>query len=133
MRERIQNLSLFRKLMLILFAAMLLIFTVIYLIMTVRNGSAGQNALLPPEEAPALAAKGSWLGWVCGTIMCVSAAVKILFGGDLFRWRVHLETRDTDEAEPSNLAVALRSAAWVLAAVVALIAYVMGLLAIPPV
>ena len=260
MRERIQNLSLFRKLMMILLAVMLLVFTVLYLISTAKKGFPYQNALLIPEEVsggtrysgavqgeevsffvsadgtvefrygdkaygpyvlkedpsavpenlkrnisikgielysreklvfrggmwkisdsqielynekgepdigisvmtpngtvtpqngtvsdgrepsaatiislmegPALTTKGSWLGWLSGTLLSVSTMFHIFFADDLFRWRLHLWARNTEGAEPSDWVVTMRAVGWVMITLVAVIAYVMGLRTIPPV
>ena len=84
-------------------------------------------------EGPVLSTQGSWMGWLAGTLLCVSTAFHVFFADDLFRWRLHLQARNAEGAEPSDWVVVVRAVGWVVMTVVAVIAYVMGLKTIPPV
>lgn len=84
-------------------------------------------------EGPVLSTQGSWMGWLAGTLLCVSTAFHVFFADDLFRWKMSWTARNAEGAEPSDWVVTMRAVGWVVMTVVAVIAYVMGLKTIPPV
>ena len=84
-------------------------------------------------EGPVLSTQGSWMGWLAGTLLCVSTAFHVFFADDLFRWKMSWTARNAEGAEPSDWVVIVRAVSWAAVSVLAVIAYVMGLKTIPPV
>ena len=84
-------------------------------------------------EGPVLSTQGSWMGWLAGTLLCVSTAFHVFFADDLFRWKMSWTARNAEGAEPSDWVIIVRAVSWAAVSLVAVIAYVMGLKTIPPV
>ena len=85
------------------------------------------GTILRLVNGPQLTSKGNWIGWICGVLISVVAAVSMLFADELFRWSLMFRVRDVDSAEPSDWQIAERYVGWTVGAVGALVLYFMGL------
>ena len=50
------------------------------------------STILDLMDGPALTHKGAWLGWFGGVLICVIAALAMLFADELFRWNASSPT-----------------------------------------
>ena len=78
-------------------------------------------------DGPELTRKGNWAGWLSGVILCLAAAVSVLFADELFRWQLSFRIRDAETAEPSDLELAGRYIAWTALPLLALTLFLVGL------
>lgn len=84
--------------------------------------------ILELMDGPALTRKGEWAAWLCGTLICITTAVSILYADELFRRHISFRVRDPESAEPSEWEIAGRYFSWTVLPVVGLAAFVVGLL-----
>ncbi len=89
----------------------------------------GAHTLLELLSGPRLTHKGSWWGYFAGVIICLITAASILYVDELFRWNLSFSIRHPERAEPSDWEIAGRYISWTALAVMALIAFIFGLLA----
>ena len=71
--------------------------------------------------------KGTWLGWFGGVLICVIAALTMLFADELFRWNASFLVRNAEEAEPSDWEIAGRYITWTVLPVMAAVIFILGL------
>ncbi len=83
--------------------------------------------ILDLMAGPELTHKGQWSAWFCGVLICIAAAISILFADELFRWSLSFQIRNADEAEPSDWEIAGRYFLWTVMPIVAMILFVEGL------
>ena len=86
------------------------------------------STILDLTDGPALTHKGTWLGWTGGVLICVIAALAMLFADELFRWNVSFLVRNAEEAEPSDWEIAGRYITWTALPVMAAVIFILGLL-----
>ena len=84
--------------------------------------------ILHADGRPALTHKGTWLGWFGGVLICVIAALAMLFADELFRWNASFLVRNAEEAEPSDWEIAGRYITWTALPVMAAVIFILGLL-----
>ena len=71
--------------------------------------------------------KGNWLCLLGGLLLCVVAALSIVFADELFRWHLSFRIQDADQTEPSDWEMTRRRMAWTATAIVILVLFIMGL------
>ena len=54
------------------------------------------STILDLMDGPALTHKGAWLGWFGGVLICVIAALAMLFADELFRWNASFLVRNSE-------------------------------------
>lgn len=86
------------------------------------------STILDLTDGPALTHKGTWLGWFGGVLICVIAALAMLFADELFRWNASFLVRNAEEAEPSDWEIAGRYITWTALPVMAAVIFILGLL-----
>lgn len=86
------------------------------------------STILDLMDDPALTHKGTWLGWFGGVLICVIAALAMLFADELFRWNASFLVRNAEEAEPSDWEIAGRYITWTALPVMAAVIFILGLL-----
>lgn len=86
------------------------------------------STILDLMDGPALTHKGTWLGWFGGVLICVIAALAMLFADELFRWNASFLVRNAEEAEPSDWEIAGRYITWTALPVMAAVIFILGLL-----
>ena len=86
------------------------------------------STILDLTDGPALTHKGTWLGWFGGVLICVIAALAMLFADELFRWNASSHVRNAEEAEPSDWEIAGRYITWTALPVMAAVIFILGLL-----
>ena len=86
------------------------------------------STILDLMDGPTLTHKGTWLGWFGGVLICVIAALAMLFADELFRWNVSFLVRNAEEAEPSDWEIAGRYITWTALPVMAAVIFILGLL-----
>ena len=85
------------------------------------------STILDLTDGPALTHKGTWLGWFGGVLICVIAALAMLFADELFRWNASFLVRNAEEAEPSDWEIAGRYITWTVLPVMAAVIFILGL------
>lgn len=85
------------------------------------------STILDLTDGPALTHKGTWLGWFGGVLICVIAALTMLFADELFRWNASFLVRNAEEAEPSDWEIAGRYITWTALPVMAAVIFILGL------
>lgn len=85
------------------------------------------STILDLTDGPALTHKGTWLGWFGGVLICVIAALAMLFADELFRWNASFLVRNAEEAEPSDWEIAGRYITWTALPVMAAVIFILGL------
>lgn len=85
------------------------------------------STILDLTDGPALTHKGTWLGWFGGVLICVIAALTMLFADELFRWNASFLVRNAEEAEPSDWEIAGRYITWTVLPVMAAVIFILGL------
>ena len=85
------------------------------------------STILDLTDGPALTHKGTWLGWFGGVLICVIAALAMLFADELFRWNASFLVRNAEEAEPSDWEIAGRYITWTVLPIGALVLCILGL------
>lgn len=85
------------------------------------------STILDLTGGPALTHKGTWLGWFGGVLICVIAALTMLFADELFRWNASFLVRNAEEAEPSDWEIAGRYITWTVLPVMAAVIFILGL------
>ncbi len=65
-------------------------------------------------EGPELTHKGSWGGYFLGLLLCIVAAVSVLFADELFRFSMHFHVENAEDAEPSGWELGRRYITWIL-------------------
>lgn len=85
------------------------------------------STILDLMDGPALTHKGRWLGWFGGVLICVIAALAMLFADELFRWNASFLVRNAEEAEPSDWEIAGRYITWTALPVMAAVIFILGL------
>lgn len=85
------------------------------------------STILDLMDGPALTHKGAWLGWFGGVLICVIAALTMLFADELFRWNASFLVRNAEEAEPSDWEIAGRYITWTALPVMAAVIFILGL------
>ena len=85
------------------------------------------STILDLMDGPALTHKGAWLGWFGGVLICVIAALTMLFADELFRWNASFLVRNAEEAEPSDWEIAGRYITWTALPVTAAVIFILGL------
>ena len=85
------------------------------------------STILDLMDGPALTHKGTWLGWFGGVLICVIAALTMLFADELFRWNASFLVRNAEEAEPSDWEIAGRYITWTALPVMAAVFFILGL------
>lgn len=85
------------------------------------------STILDLTDGPALTHKGTWLGWFGGVLICVIAALAMLFAEELFRWNASFLVRNAEEAEPSDWEIAGRYITWTALPVMAAVIFILGL------
>ena len=85
------------------------------------------STILDLTDGPALTHKGTWLGWFGGVLICVIAALTMLFADELFRWNASFLVRNAEEAEPSDWEIAGRYITWTVLQVMAAVIFILGL------
>jgi len=85
------------------------------------------STILDLTDGPALTHKGTWLGWFDGVLICVIAALTMLFADELFRWNASFLVRNAEEAEPSDWEIAGRYITWTALPVMAAVIFILGL------
>lgn len=85
------------------------------------------STILDLMDGPALTHKGTWLGWFGGVLICVIAALAMLFADELFRWNASFLVRNAEEAEPSDWEIAGRYITWTALPVMAAVIFILGL------
>ena len=86
------------------------------------------STILDLTDGPALTHKGTWLGWFGGVLICVIAALTMLFADELFRWNASFLIRNAEDAEPSDWEIAGRYITWTALPVMAAVIFILGLL-----
>lgn len=71
--------------------------------------------------------KGNWLAWFGAMLICVINAALIFFADELFRLNMSLHIRNSGDVEPTNFELAGRETTWVILALLALAAFILGL------
>lgn len=85
------------------------------------------STILDLMDGPALTHKGTWLGWFGGVVICIIAALTMLFADELFRWNASFLVRNADEAEPSDWEIAGRYIMWTALPIIAAVSFILGL------
>ena len=85
------------------------------------------STILDLTDGPALTHKGTWLGWFGGVLICVIAALTMLFADELFRWNASFLVRNAEKAEPSDWEIAGRYITWTVLPVMAAVIFILGL------
>ncbi len=85
------------------------------------------SELLELMEGPRLRHRGSWAGWLCGTLLSVVNGATILFADELFRWQLRFRIQNPERAEPSEWEYFSRCLSWTLIALLSLFIYAAGL------
>ena len=85
------------------------------------------STILDLTDGPALTHKGTWLGWFGGVLICVIAALTMLFADELFRWNASFLIRNAEDAEPSDWEIAGRYITWTALPVMAAVIFILGL------
>lgn len=85
------------------------------------------STILDLMDGPALTHKGAWLGWFGGVLICIIAALTMLFADELFRWNASFLVRNAEEAEPSDWEIAGRYITWTALPVMAAVIFILGL------
>lgn len=83
--------------------------------------------ILDLTDGPALTHKGTWLGWFGGVLICIIAALTMLFADELFHWNASFLVRNAEEAEPSDWQIAGRYITWTALPVMAAVIFILGL------
>ncbi len=83
--------------------------------------------ILELMDEPELSHKGNWIGWFGGVVICIVAAILILFADELFRWNLLFRIHNADQAEPSDWEIASRYISWTVLPIVAIILFWAGL------
>lgn len=76
---------------------------------------------------PHLTHKGEAFGWFGAVFLCVLNAISILFADELFRWDLSFRIRNTENAEPSEMAIAGRYMSWTVITILAMVLFIVGL------
>lgn len=85
------------------------------------------STILDLMDGPALTHKGAWLGWFGGVLICIIAALTMLFADELFRWNASFLVRNAEKAEPSDWEIAGRYITWTALPVMAAVIFILGL------
>ena len=85
------------------------------------------STILDLTDGPALTHKGTWLGWFGGVLICVIAALAMLFADELFHWNASFLVRNAEKAEPSDWEIAGRYITWTVLPVMAAVIFILGL------
>ncbi len=85
------------------------------------------STILDLMDGPATTHKGAWIGWFGGVLICVIAALTMLFADELFRWNASFLVRNAEEAEPSDWEIAGRYITWTVLPVMAAVIFILGL------
>ncbi len=83
--------------------------------------------LLILADGPELTYKGDWIAWFSGTLICLLAAVSILFADELFRFGLRFYIQDAEAAEPSDWVIAGRYFLWTMLCIMAFVIFIIGL------
>ena len=70
------------------------------------------STILDLTDGPALTHKGTWLGWVGGVLICVIAALAMLFADELFRWNASFLVRNPTGRSPGGISRGRRCRSW---------------------
>ena len=92
-----------------------------------QSSEPSHSDILDLMAGPELTHKGTWLGWVLGTFICLATALTVLFADEIFRFKMSFRVHNVDEIEPSDWEIMSRYISWTIAPIVALILYVLGL------
>ncbi len=76
---------------------------------------------------PALTHKGHWGAWLGGILICLVAAVHIVFADELFRLYLSFRIYNAEQAEPSDLEMASRYITWTVLPILAIVLFILGL------
>ena len=76
---------------------------------------------------PELTHPGSWWGWVLGVVICVATALTMLYADELFRFQLSFRILQAGDAEPTDLELFGRYAAWTVLPIAALVIFALGL------
>lgn len=85
-------------------------------------------AILDLMAGPELTHRGTWLGWITGTFLCLLTAPTILFADELFRFRMSFRVENADNIEPADWEIIGRYISWTVAPIAALVTYIIGLM-----
>lgn len=94
---------------------------------TYEDGLSITRAISLLLEGPSVRSRVDGEGYFLGSLMVAIGAVGILFADELFRWGLRWRIRDPERAEPSEWELFSRGLSWVVATILALIGYMMGL------
>ena len=78
-------------------------------------------------NGPELTHRGEGIAWFGAVLVCIFNVISILYADELFRWNLAFQIRNVDKAEPSDWEIAGRYIGWTFLAIMALIAFIMGL------
>ena len=78
-------------------------------------------------NGPELTHRGEGIAWFGAVLVCMFNVISILYADELFRWNLAFQIRNVDKAEPSDWEIAGRYIGWTFLAIMALIAFIMGL------
>lgn len=144
MREKWKGLERFPRVLLVILAGMLVLFSILYPALAQQKGIDYQGGFLrrtvlgrAPDVRTLIALtqgpeallthRGEAICYWCATFFAAVDGISILFADALFRWNLRRTIRDPESAEPSDWALFWRKAGWVILAVMALVFYAAGL------
>ena len=78
-------------------------------------------------NGPELTHRGEGIAWFGAVLVCIFNVISILYADELFHWNLAFQIRNVDKAEPSDWEIAGRYIGWTFLAIMALIAFIMGL------
>lgn len=85
------------------------------------------QTLLELLSGPEITHKGNWEAWFGALVLTVITVLSILYAEEIWIFSMSMRILDADRAEPTELEIFSRYAAWTVLTVIILVIYILGL------